>query len=565
MADQKSKRSLETLPKKQVVVRFKALWVLVTVLFLLIGFFSAVFQIIMAREERIYSWVDSIYWVVVTMSTLGYGDITFTTPGGRLFSVIVILTGVSFLLVLLPFVLIQFVVVPWMGRRSENRIPRTLDEGISGHIILTRISHIEESLISRLKSAEMEYVVLTENYDEAVRLHDLGYKVMLGDWDDPETYINIRASKASLFVANQSDVINTNITFTLREVAPDIAVIATAASPASVDILELAGASFVVELGVVLGKMIAQRVLGSDATDHIVGIVSGISIAEVGVAGTKVAGKTIGETNMRSICGVTVVGVWNRGKYSIATAETLIEENSVLILAGSETQFESFDQNFKSSQTTEESVLIIGGGRVGRQVGDSLKEYGLKYKIIEKQVDRVLDPACYVTGDAADLKTLEAAGIRTAHAVVVTTHDDDVNVYLTIYCRRLRPDVQIIARANTDKNISTLYRAGADAVLSYASTGATSIWNYAYASGTILLADGLEIRTVSVPDDLVRQTLANSGIRSSTGVNVVAIDFAGHVQTDPDPNDPIPAGADLVLIGDEDAFTKFQDTYKNYS
>lgn len=565
MADQKSKRSLETLPKKQVVVRFKALWVLVTVLFLLIGFFSAVFQIIMAREERIYSWVDSIYWVVVTMSTLGYGDITFTTPGGRLFSVIVILTGVSFLLVLLPFVLIQFVVVPWMERRSENRIPRTLDEGISGHIIVTRISHIEESLISRLKSAEMQYVVLTENYDEAVRLHDLGYKVMLGDWDDPETYINIRASKASLFVANQSDVINTNITFTLREVAPDIAVIATAASPASVDILELAGASFVVELGVVLGKMIAQRVLGSDATDHIVGIVSGISIAEVGVAGTKVAGKAIGETNMRSICGVTVVGVWNRGKYSIATAETLIEENSVLILAGSETQFESFDQNFKSSQTTEESVLIIGGGRVGRQVGDSLKEYGLKYKIIEKQVDRVLDPACYVTGDAADLKTLEAAGIRTAHAVVVTTHDDDVNVYLTIYCRRLRPDVQIIARANTDKNISTLYRAGADAVLSYASTGATSIWNYAYASGTILLADGLEIRTVSVPDDLVRQTLANSGIRSSTGVNVVAIDFAGHVQTDPDPNDPIPAGADLVLIGDEDAFTKFQDTYKNYS
>lgn len=565
MADQKSKRSLKTSPKKQIVVRFKALWVLVAVLFLLIGFFSAVFQIFMAREERIYSWVDSIYWVVVTMSTLGYGDITFTTPGGRLFSVIVILTGVSFLLVLLPFVLIQFVVVPWIERRSENRIPRTLDEGISGHIILTRISHIEESLISRLKSAEMEYVVLTENYDEAVRLHDLGYKVMLGDWDDPETYINIRASNASLFVANQSDVINTNITFTLREVAPDIPVIATAASPASVDILELAGASFVVELGVVLGKMIAQRVLGSDATDHIVGIVSGISIAEVGVAGTKVAGKTIGETNMRSICGVTVVGVWNRGKYSIATAETLIEENSVLILAGSETEFESFDQNFKSSQTTEESVLIIGGGRVGRQVGDSLKEYGLKYKIIEKQVDRVLDPACYVTGDAADLKTLEVAGIRTAHAVVVTTHDDDVNVYLTIYCRRLRPDVQIIARANTDKNISTLYRAGADAVLSYASTGATSIWNYANASDTILLADGLEIRTVSVPDDLVRQTLANSDIRPSTGVNVVAIDFAGHVQTDPDPNDPIPAGADLVLIGDKDAFTKFQDTYKNYS
>jgi voltage-gated potassium channel len=102
-------------------------------------------------------------------------------------------------------------------------------------------------------------------------------------------------------------------------------------------------------------------------------------------------------------------------------------------------------------------------------------------------------------------------------------------------------------------------------VLSYASTGATTIWNRVYASDTVLLADGLEIRTVSVPDDLVRQTLANSGIRDNTGVNVVAIDFAGHIQTDPDPDDPIPAGAELVLIGDEAAFVKFHQTYQNYS
>lgn len=565
MTDHKSSRSNKSNLKKQSIVRFKALWILLAILVSLIALFSALFQIFMAREDQVHSWLDGVYWTVVTMSTLGFGDITFTQPAGRVFSVFVILSGVSFLLVLLPFVLIQFVVVPWMERRSENRIPRVVSESISGHIILTQISHIEESLISRLKAVGMGYVVLVEDYDEATRLHDLGHKVMLGDWDDPETYKKVRANQASLFVANRSDVINTNITFTLREVAPTVPVIVTAASPASVDILELAGASYVVELGVLLGKMIAQRVLGSDATDHVVGEIAGISISEVGVSGTEVAGKTIGETQIRTKTGVTVVGVWNRGRYSIATANTLIEDTSVLILAGSNLQLETFDQNFKSKQTAEESILIIGGGRVGRQVGESLKDYGLNYKIVEKQVDRVLDPTCYVEGDAADIKVLEAAGIRSASAVVVTTHDDDVNVYLTIYCRRLRPDVQIIARANTDRNISTLYRAGADAVLSYASTGATTIWNRVYASDTVLLADGLEIRTVSVPDDLVRKTLANSGIRDSTGVNVVAIDFAGHIQTDPDPDDPIPAGAELVLIGDEAAFVKFHKTYQNYS
>lgn len=565
MADQKSRRSNRITPRKQVVVRFKALWVLLGILFSLIGLFSVIFQILMTREGQSHSWVDSFYWVVVTMSTLGFGDITFQEHGGRLFSIIVILSGVSFLLVLLPFVLIQFVVVPWMEQRSENRIPRSVPESISNHIVLTRISHIEESLISRIKAADLNYVVLIEDYDEATRLHDLGYTVMLGEWDDPETYLQARANKASLFVANRSDVINTNIAFTLREVAPELTVVTTANSNASVDILELAGASHVVELGVLLGKIIAQRVLGIDATDHIVGEVKGISISEVGVTGTSLAGKTIGETRIRSLSGVTVVGIWNRGRYDIATAEMKIEPNSVLILAGTVEQLEQFDQIFKSNQTAEESVLIIGGGRVGREVGKSLKEYGLKYKIIEKQAERVLDPECYVAGDAADLKVLEAAGIRTAHAVAVTTHDDDVNVYLTIYCRRLRPDIQIIARANTDRNISTLYRAGADAVLSYASTGATSIWNQAFASDNVLLADGLEIRTVAVPDDLVRVPLINSGIREKTGVNVVAIEFGGRVETDPNPNEPIPAGANLVLIGDEDAFLKFHDNFQNYT
>lgn len=565
MADQKQKRAPKNTPRKQSVVRFKALWILIGILISLIGLYSAIFQILMTREGQKQSWVDGIYWVVVTMSTLGYGDITFESYSGRIFSIVVIFSGVGFLLVILPFVLIQFVIVPWMERRSENRIPRALGEDVTDHVILTKISHIEESLVSRLKSVDRTYVVLIEDYDEATRLHDLGYKVVLGDWDDPDTYRKVRAEHAVLFVANQSDVINTNITFTLREIAPNIPVIATASSHASVDILELAGASHVVEFGVLLGRMIAQRVLGTDATDHIVGQAKGISISEVGVSGTELAGKTIGQTKIRSVSGVTVVGVWNRGRYDIATAETLIESSSVLILAGSVDQLEEFDQNFKSQQNTEESVLIIGGGRVGRQVGDSLKGYGLKYKIVEKQSDRVLDPSCYVAGDAADIKVLEEAGIRSAHAVAITTHDDDVNVYLTIYCRRLRPDIQIIARANTDRNISTLYRAGADAVLSYASTGATNIWNNAFASDTVLLADGLEIRTLPVPDDLVRVKLIDSNIRESTGVNVVAIEFAGIVETDPDPVQPIPAGANLVLIGDEEAFLKFHDTFQNYS
>jgi Trk K+ transport system NAD-binding subunit len=53
----------------------------------------------------------------------------------------------------------------------------------------------------------------------------------------------------------------------------------------------------------------------------------------------------------------------------------------------------------------------------------------------------------YILGNAADLTTLTKAGIQKAPAVVITPNDDDTTIYLTIFCRRLRPDIQILSRA----------------------------------------------------------------------------------------------------------------------
>ena len=86
------------------------------------------------------------------------------------------------------------------------------------------------------------------------------------------------------------------------------------------------------------------------------------------------------------------------------------------------------------------------------------------------------------------------AGIDHAPAIVITPHDDDMNIYLTIYCRRLRPDIQIISRATRERNVSTLHRAGADFVLSYASMGATTIFNYLRRAGVVVIAEGLASR-----------------------------------------------------------------------
>ena len=385
--------------------------------------------------------------------------------------------------------------------------------------------------------------------------------MIVGELDNPDTYRAARVPAASLFAATKGDIANTNIIFTVREVSEDVPIVAFASASASVDILELAGANKVIQLGVTLGKMMAQRVIGTQAKSQVVGSIAGLSIAEVGISGTKLVNQTLSQTQIRTLTGVNVIGIWNRGRFSIADDASLLEENSVLILAGTKEQIEKYDQTFTEDKAENAAVLIIGGGRVGRQIGRSLAENGIDYKIIEKQSDRIRDPEKYIIGDAADIKVLEAAGIQKVNSIVVTTHDDDVNVYLTIYARRLRPDAQIIARARLDRNVPTLYKAGADAVLSYASTGATAIWNRGNADDTLLLADGLEIIRVKVPALLAGKTLSEANLKEKIGVIPVATLYGGVTECDPDLNVPLAAGAELVIIGDDACQKKFREVY----
>jgi voltage-gated potassium channel len=397
--------------------------------------------------------------------------------------------------------------------------------------------------------------------DTALRMTDRGYRVMLGDFDDPETYRAARLDSAAMLATTRADTTNSNIVFTAREVAADVPIVATATSEASVDIIELAGASEVLRLGDLLGKAISQRLLGPDCSSHVIGEFAGLQIAEASVTRTELIGQTLKQAGLRARVGVSVLGLWDRGRFILAGPDTVIEPSHVLILAATREQLDAYNKAFSLPSAEQASVVIIGGGRVGRSVGRSLRDAGVDYRIIELLSERVRDPEHYVVGDAAELSILRAAGIDDASSVVLTTHDDDVNVYLTLYCRKLRPDIEIVARANHDRNVPTLYRAGADSVLSYASTGATAIWNRFRPNDILLVAEGLDLFRAPVPRALAETPLAETGIRRSTGCNVVAIEYDGTMTGNPEASMPLPSGGELVLIGDEKAEERFLQRY----
>lgn len=533
---------------------------LLAVFVVMVAVFSVLFHVLMAHENRNFSWMTGVYWTLTVMSTLGFGDITFESDAGRLFTVVVLISGALFILVLLPFVFIQFVFMPWVAWRDANRAPRKLGPRYRDHVLLIGLSPVTEGVVRRARDAEVEYVIIEPDHDQALKLHDQGFNVMIGDIDHPDTYRAARVDQAALVAATLADTTNVNVTFTVREISSRVPIVATASAAPSVGILELAGANQVLQLGEILGQATARRVLGGDGNTRVIGEFGDLKIAEASALHPDLVGKTLQDASVRQRCGVHVVGTWERGKYQAWAPAMVIEPNTVMILAGATEQLAVYDDLYAVDIEGVRSVVIVGAGRVGRAAAARLADADVPYRIIEKREERVRDNH-YVHGDAADLAVLNAAGLSDATAVLITTHDDDVNVYLTIYCRRLRPDVQIISRANRDRNVATLHRAGADAVLSYATLGASSIWNHIGENDTLVLADGLEVFRVDTPKALLGKALAHTGIRENTGCTVVATAVGDEIRTDTDPQLILRPGVDLILIADEASQQRFAHRY----
>lgn len=523
----------------------------------LITLYSVLFHYVMMHEGREYSWVTGFYWTLTVMSTLGFGDITFHSDLGRIFSMVVLLSGIVFLLILLPFTIIQFFYAPWVEQQAAARTPRELPPGTRGHVILTQHDSLTSTLIERLDHFGTEYVIIVPDQEDAERLHDMHLKVVVGDLDAPETYERIRADQAAMLATTCDDMLNTNVAFTARQQAPNLPIAATSTTPTAVDILKRAGATHVLPLAEMMGKALARCMIGGDALAHTVGNVDALLISEASARRTPMVGKTLRENRLRDL-GVSVIGLWDRGRFMNASPDTVVDDNTILLLAGSAEQIETYNEHFAIYNVSTKPVIIIGGGRVGRAAARALSARHVDYRIIDLEPGRSPDAKRAIIGDAGDPETLQRAGLAEAPAVLIATDEDNLNIYLTIYCRSVRPDIQVITRGMLERNVETLHRAGADFVLSYASMGATTIYNLIKRGRVLTIAEGLDVFRLPVPKSLNGKTIIESGIREQTECTIVALRGDGdELVTNPGPGATLQAGHEMILVGSVESEKKF--------
>ena len=529
--------------------------------------FAVVFHFIMLYEGERHSWVTGLYWTLTVMSTLGFGDITFESDLGRLFSIVVLLSGIVLLLIVLPFAFIRFFYAPWLETQVRMRAPRRVPPKTEGHVVLCDYDSIAPGLIRRLEREEVPYFVLEPDPEVAANRHLDGVSVIAGEVDSKATYEALRLGRSRMVFVNREDTVNTNIILTVREVEPDVPIVAIASKEDSVDVLELSGASHVLPLKRWLGEQLASRVNASHAQLHAIGQYEDLLIAELPVHHTPLAGKTIRETGLRRISGVSIVGVWERGRLVPARPDMALTHASVLVVIGTEAQLSALDDLLVIYDVNPNPVVVIGGGRVGSAATHALRRKGVPVNLVERQAAlcKRLARACneVFAGDAADYHLLMEAGIMEAPSVVLTTNDDAVNVYLASYCRKLNPELRIVSRITHERNTEAIHRAGADFVLSYASLGTEAVLSILKGKALTVLGEGVDLFSVPLPPSLEGKTLAETEIGARTGLTVIALQRNGEVTTDLSASTVLTPEAELLVLGDPQQREGFAGLFGN--
>ena len=540
----------------------RALMRLLVVLFTMIAGYSVIFHVLMEGEGQEHSWSTGLYWTLTVMTTLGFGDITFHGDLGRMFSVLVLISGVMFLLVILPFTFIEFFYSPWMRAQASARTPRELPASTRNHVIFTCHDPVTIALVPMLEKYGHSYVILTPSVAEALELYEQGVRVAVGALDDPETYRKMRIENAAMLIATRSDVLNTNITFTARELNESIPIVGSATSDPARDVLELAGASLVLRPVKSMGQALARRALGKDSAARVIGNSNGLIIAEAYVAGTELEGQTLANSAIRQRTGASVIGVWDHGRLTTVDIHTEFDRHAVLVMAGTEEQIDRYNLEFSHQGKDRGHVIIVGGGKVGRIASNELREAGMLPVIIERHAERVREHPEAVIGDAIHMDVLKTAGAREAATIIITSHDDDVNISLTIFFRRLREDIQIITRCTLERNVRTLHRAGADLVLSSASMGANTIFNLLRKCDNLLLAEGVCLFPSPVPQAMKGKCLSDCAVRGETGCTIIAVESQGERIVNLEPETVLPADGTLLLVGTLEAEERFLKAFK---
>ncbi len=214
-----------------------------------------------------YSWIDAIWMVVITVSTVGYGEVSQSPVGVQIITMLLIFVGLS-AAVYTSTGLIQLLLEGQLEQTlGIKRMTREI-ELLKNHTVICGIGRSGSSLAVDLQRRGRKLVIIDNDKEQLVLAAELGCLVVEGDATQEDSLQMAGIDRASsLVVALPSDADNVFITLTARELNPHLLIVARAARERTAKILRQAGAQKVVMPAAVSAKMMSRMVLDPSAAD----------------------------------------------------------------------------------------------------------------------------------------------------------------------------------------------------------------------------------------------------------------------------------------------------------
>jgi voltage-gated potassium channel len=251
-----------------------------------------------------WSWFDSVYVAVVTLTSIGYGERPALTIGGRVLTLIMALGGIATFALAVTELLGLIVTGEMREAFGSWRMKRQID-ALEQHVIVCGYGHVGKHVCADLVNGGVPVVVIDRRDEVLAAARAAGAHPLFGDAtsDAVLKQAGIERARAMIVVAG-SDADSVLITMTARLLCPPLPIVARAEEETIVPKLLRAGATRTASPDAIAGGRMAQAVL------HPAALEVDLEMGEELVSpGSPLDGKTVGSSGLRSRRGQILVAI----------------------------------------------------------------------------------------------------------------------------------------------------------------------------------------------------------------------------------------------------------------
>ena len=285
--------------------------------------------------------LDALYMTIITITTVGFGEVNVVSSSGRIFTICIIFMGMGIMaysLGMVAQIMVETQVRTILGRRKLGKELRS----IKNHYIVCGFGRIGKIIAQGLRSQGIPLVVIDQSPDSKEILEDQDTPYIIGDATSDDILIEAGIDRAKgLITVVLSDADNLFITMTARGLNPKLFILSRADDEATEKKLMRAGANKVVLPYLIGGMRMVQTILRPvvmdfiDFTMHQANIELKLEELLVGEK-SKLNGVSLINSGIRKDMNVIIVAIRKKGGEMVfnPSSETLIEAGNTLIALG---------------------------------------------------------------------------------------------------------------------------------------------------------------------------------------------------------------------------------------